>query len=112
MVPKDDRSRLRRRVDAAGLVAIDERRSPRPADLDSTWTIIPVSRRSDSKCASESSSVARRARRSSVDRAGARVFLGVLSCPDLALVGPVRAVNSLLLIHSVTSGKLVRYAVS
>ena len=85
MVPKDDRSRLGDAWIAAGLVAIDERSSPRLADLDSTWTIIPVSRAATERArASIEAWRVGRVVRPSTEPVHEYVF-GVLSCPDLAL---------------------------
>jgi hypothetical protein len=81
MVPKADRSRLGDAWIAVGLVAIaDEGISPRPVDLDSTWTVIPVSRGATER-ARASVEQWRAGRRSSVHGAGNEYVLGVVvSC--------------------------------
>jgi hypothetical protein len=86
MVPKDDRRRLGDAWIATGLVAIaDERTFPRPADLDSTWTIIPVSRGATERArASVEQWRAGRVVRPSTEPVHEYVF-GVLSCPAIAL---------------------------
>ena len=86
MVPKADRNRLGDAWIAAGLVAIaDERASPRPADLDSTWTIIPVSRGATERArASVEQWRTGRVVRPSTEPVHEYVF-GVLSCPAIAL---------------------------
>ena len=87
MVPKADRSRLHDKWIATGLVAVAGDR-PAPmveADLDSTWTIIPVARAATER-ARQSIEQWRAGRvvRPSTEQVSEYVF-GMLSCPDLAL---------------------------
>jgi hypothetical protein len=86
MVPKADRNRLANAWVAAGVVAIaDDGRGSRPTDLDSTWTIIPVSHAPTERARTNieqwrTGGVVR----PSTEPVHEYVF-GVLSCPDLAL---------------------------
>ena len=86
MVPKADRDRLHDRWVATGLVAVaTEVQAAVPADLDSTWTIIPVSRSATERSRSMIEQWRKgRVVRPSTEPVHEYVF-GVLSCPDLAL---------------------------
>ena len=86
MVPKDDRTRLGDTWFVAGLAAIaDDRSVPHPTDLDSTWTVIPVSRAPTERVRLD----VEQWRKGGVVRPSTEpvheYVFGVLSCPGLAL---------------------------